>query len=749
MMNLTECPMNKNWSRLAYLVSFMAVVLMSFPQLASPQAAPGTPNKSAQEIPERSAIMKAVSEEVLLDLVARDRHGKPVRDLAPDQIQVFEDGVQQQITSFRFVGGEAPELTAPPSGKPGGAESEVAMGQLNLVSMVFERLGEEGRIHAHEAALAFLKSELRPNVYIAIFTNDKALFVLQQFTNNRQLLEQAVDTATKATSSQMAAQSASVVQELEIVSKAAQDAGASADAASTGMSGSGRGAGGAAMGPAMAEAKMAQMTLDMIQRDALLTREQEGRSSLYALISLVKEQRRLPGRKTIIYFSEGLNVTPALQDLLESTISEANRSNVSVYSVDARGLVLEEVSGAQRQNMLGAESSVRINERPDRDTTRVFDRVGGEEAYEIQARANVQDTLADLSRSTGGFLIANTNEMEAGMKRIAEDIRGYYALAYKPSAHEYDNKFHSITVKVLRSGVTMQTRNGYFAAPPLAGSPVLAYEVPMLAALKTSPGVESFDYHAQALHFEYTPDGLECHLVVEVPISDFNLSTDPGTNVFKAHFSVMALVDGSDGNPQRKFSQDYPLQGPLEKMEAFKKGTVIFARNLTLPAGRYTLETVVFDQATRKASVRRSVLMVPPSPQGVRLSSLAVIQRLDPAPASDQGSQDPLRFQNSEIIPNLGEPIQNGLSAGVPLYFIVYPSAQSNDKLQVDLELSRGGRAIASAPVQLPAPDPTGRICYVGTISTAKLQPGRYQIRALARQGATAAEEFAFFSINP
>lgn len=723
--------------------------VLSFPNLVSNGAPSSAQSSATQQSAEHPAVIKALSEEVLLDMVARDRHGKPIRDLTQDQIEVYEDGVKQQINSFRFV--EAQQRVENPTlaGKPAATQSELVLGQINLVSLVFERLGEEGRIHAREAALAFLKSELRPNVYVALFTNDKALFVLQQFTNNRQKLEQAVDMATKATSSQMAAQSASIVEELEIVTKAAADTGAAAGAVTTGMSGSSRGAGAGAVGPAMAEAQMAQMTLDMIQRDTVLTREQEGRSSLYALLSLVKEERRLPGRKTIIYFSQGLNVTPGLMGLLEATISEANRSNVSVYSVDARGLVLAEVSGAQHENMLGAESAVRINSRPDRDNTRVFDRVGGEEQYELQARANVQDTLADLSRSTGGFLIANTNEMAPAMARIAEDIRGYYAVAYRPSSHEYDNKFHHITVKVLRSGVTLQTRDGYMAAPPVAGLPVLAYEVPMLAALKSIPPGESLAFAAQPLHFEYTPDGLQCHLVVKIPLADMSVKADTQKNLLEAHFSVMALVDASDGNPVLKFSQDYPLESPLEKIDALKKATVIFTRDFTLHAGRYTLDTVVFDQDGQKTSVRRSVLMVPPLPQGVRLSSLAIIQRLDPLPASSDTGKDPLRLQNAEIIPNFGEPIQQGASTGVPIYFVVYPTNQGPEKPEVDLEISRGGKVIARAPVQLPAPDSTGAIRYVGTLPVAKFEPGRYQIRAFARQGAAAAEEYAFFSLAP
>jgi VWFA-related protein len=738
--------MQRNWARAFILAGLLvAGVGVSVQRFVAQEPVATGPTSRAQQTPERPANIQAVSEEVMLDMVARDKRGRPIRDLAPDQVEVFEDGVKQQITSFRLVNGEAATVAAPQTGRAATAHPEAVLDEYNLVSLVFERLGTEGRIHAREAAMAFLKSELRRNVYVAVFTNDKTLYVLQQFTNDRQRLEQTVNTATTASANQMAAQSATVIQELQDATEHMEDANQAAGQATAGMSGS-RGAGAGGLGAAMAEAKMAQMTVEMIANAALMARTQEGRTSLYSLLSLVKEQRRLPGRKTIIYFSEGLNVTPALVELFKTTVSAANLSNVSVYCVDARGLVLSAVSGASHDLLLGAEGGSREGAQPGRGNgSWGSDTIGGESQGEILARANVQDTLADLSRSTGGFLVANTNEMGLAMGRIAEDIRSYYEVTYKPSTHEYDNKYHKITVKILRSGIILQTRDGYVAAPLVGGAPVFAYEAPMLVALKSHEIMEKVDYHAQALHFAYTPDGLQCHFVMEVPIADFDFKTDAGKNTSHAHFSVMAVVEDVDGKQLFKFSQDYPLEGPPEKMEVLKKGTIVFARDFHLPTGHYTVETMAFDQDTQKSSVFRSALIVPPPPQGVALSSLSIIRRLDPVPASDQDDADPLRLQNSEIVPNLGEPIHQ--TNGVPIYFVVYPSVQIADKPQAEIELSWGGKVIAVAPVQLPMPDSTGSIRYVATIPAAKFQPGRYQIRAFVRQGTATAEEYAFFSI--
>ena len=99
--------------------------------------------------------------------------------------------------------------------------------------------------------------------------------------------------------------------------------------------------------------------------------------------------------------------------------------------------------------------------------------------------------------STGGFLIANTNDFKPAMARIATDIGSYYEAAYAPVVQEFDGKFRKIEVKVTRPGVTVQSRSGYFALPPGEGSALLPFEMPLLTALTVDPPPHAFDYQAQ------------------------------------------------------------------------------------------------------------------------------------------------------------------------------------------------------------------------------------------------------------
>src|SRR5207248_6157575 len=100
-----------------------------------------------------------------------------------------------------------------------------------------------------------------------------------------------------------------------------------------------------------------------------------------------------------------------------------------------------------------------------------------------------QNTLANLAESTGGSLIANTNDFKGPLRRIEEDVQSYYEIAYAPSIKNYDGSFHTISVKTDSGDLRVQSRSGYFALPPavqaVAGN-LMPFEVPLLTALSSA-----------------------------------------------------------------------------------------------------------------------------------------------------------------------------------------------------------------------------------------------------------------------
>jgi VWFA-related protein len=715
------------------LIAFGGVFTVKAQEAARPSVQTQKPRTSDQ-----GATVRIGSEEVLLDVVARDKRGRPVTDLKADEIEVYEDGVKQQINSFRKV--EKTDLiegAGAPNNTPGATPANAVdpLRQINLVTMVFERLNNEGRRLARDAAVEFLKSELRRNVMVAVFALDQRLQVLQQFTNDGAKLNAAVDRATGGASSQFAGQSEAIQRELENLLRAQSNLEA---------------ASGAGVGQAMVEAKLAEVTTNMLRQTDDAQREQQAASSVFSLISLIRGQQRLAGRKTVLYFSEGLQLTPNLAPVFRNAVGAANRANVSFYAIDARGLQTSRQTDAARESLAAA---ARANEQQLRSRGAqpvTPEQIKAMDNAESSILKNAQQNLASLAESTGGFLVANTNDLRSPMRRVAAELSSYYEISYVPQFREYDGKFRALAVKTSREDVVLQTRSGYFALPPNeGGGPNLqGFEAPMLAALGSPKPPRDFDYRATAMRFASNADGTQYALIIEAPLANLTLSVDQDKKIYRTHFAMMALLKNAGGQVVQKFSQDYPLEGPIDRLEALKRGNVVFVRNFHLAPGRYTLETAAHDREANRISARRAVVVVPAAGQGVSMSSIAVIKRIDPVDPNVKDPDNPLRFEQGKIIPNLGEAIQQKQGSQVSFFFVVYPAPGLNEKPGLSLEFLLDGQQIARATPELSQPNAQGRIAYIASAPTETFKAGRYELRAVVTHGQQAVEEHAFFVIE-
>lgn len=725
------------WLSLGFSAYF--ITGLPFPAQQPPGQAGSTPQPQTQ--------IRTISEAVVLDLVVRDTRGRPVTDLTATEIEVLENGVRQEITSFRMVSkSELPTRTELK------AEDRTIdpLRHINLVTLVFERLGNEARQFSRKAAEDFLQTGLGKNTLVAVFAIDRRLYVLQEFTNDPKLLREAVKQATSG-DTRFYTRSEEVKEKLEEVSTSLeaaqeqmtvlQDRGISSDPqeALRQM---------AAFQTALTQAALARITINALRNVEGLLREQQGHASLDSLRALVREQRGLTGRKTLIFFSEGLQIPPNIVDRFRFVISEANRSNVSVYAVDARGLITTELTSSARSLLQQAADVSRQQMQTTGGAVSRSEVMIGESAEE-SLRLNVQGTLEDLAGGTGGFLIANTNDARPGMRLINEDIRTYYELVYVPQTIKYDGQFRTIAVNVSRPNIRVQTRSGYFALPPNEGSPLLPYELPLLAALNSNPLPRDFEYQARMLHFDHHGDKVDHTLVMEVPLGYFNFSEDKTTNTYRTHFSLMALLKDAEGKVVERFAQDYPLTGPLDKVPALRSGNVIFLRNVALAPGSYVLETVAVDPENSRRSTSRTEFAVEGASRGVKISSLSVIRRADQLKPEEKNTYNPLRYQDVKIVPNLGEAIQAGPDAQLGLHCVIYASPQIAEKPHLTLTLLREGQIIARGSPELPPPEEGGRIPFVATLPIGTFMPGNYEVRATVRQGPSAAEEKAFFTLSP
>ena len=108
-------------------------------------------------------------------------------------------------------------------------------------------------------------------------------------------------------------------------------------------------------------APAAALALRNLEGYEQMQRDQEGNATAFCLLHIAASLRSLPGRKAVIFFSEGLVLPPNVQRVFQSVVNEANRSNVSFYSVDVAGLRTESKTSETRKE-INSRSEVRMSQ---------------------------------------------------------------------------------------------------------------------------------------------------------------------------------------------------------------------------------------------------------------------------------------------------------------------------------------------------------------------------------------------------
>jgi len=159
------------------------------------------------------------------------------------------------------------------------------------------------------------------------------------------------------------------------------------------------------------------------------------------------------------------------------------------------------------------------------------------------------------------------------------------------------------------------------------------------------------------------------------------------------------------------------------------------------------LEIALQDRSSGASSVTRTPFDVPPAGTGLALGSVTVVKGASPA-ATVAPARDPLRVGAVSLVPGLGEPIEPGASAEVPVYVAVYPGRPA-DPVELTVALGHDGQEVARTTPVLPAADAEGRVAWIGSLPAGRLAAGAYEVVVTAKQGGASAEERARFEIAP
>ncbi len=520
---------------------------------ATAGAGVGAQQPPAQTATEPQVTFKVEINYVEVDAAVFDRQGGFVRDLKRDDFEVVEDGVPQDITAFTQVNIPIERAEPAPLQAATIIEPDVISnarpfeGRVYVIILDDKHTAALRSAQTKKAAEQFIGRYMADNDLAAVITTSGQGGGTQEFTSNKRLLLRAVD---KFIGQKLRSETEERLEEYQ-----------------------------------RQRAVPTQQEISRINAPLDMQRGYNARVALETLARISEWVGSIRGRrKAIVFFSEGIDYNiydfnkreaTTVQEKMREVFASATRSNVSIYSIDPRGLT-----------MLGDESIQVAGGFPENPQLNL-----SLQSFNDSLRLS-QDSLRSLSEETGGFAAVNRNDFGDAFSRVVKDSSAYYVLGYYPKNDRRDGRFRKIEVTVKRPGVEVRSRRGYTAPRGKAPAPP---KVP--AGDKTSPQVRealdsplplsSLTLSVFAAPFKGTAPNTAVAVTVEAAGNDFGFDQKDGKLLTDVEVSTIAIDQQGKIRGGDRSVVNFALKP--ENRERFAQTGVRVSTRLQLPPGRYQL----------------------------------------------------------------------------------------------------------------------------------------------------------------
>jgi VWFA-related protein len=564
----------------------------TFSILASAVAAAQTPTPTPD-----GDVVRITTSLIRLDVTVTDGKGKIITDLRSDEIEVYENGEKQKITGLKFVSAAPRKEPVKEAAKDGVPlpRTELKSEQVRrTVALVVDdlTLSFESAYQTRRALKKFVDEQMEDGDLVAIIRTGAGIGALQQFTSDKRLLYAAIE---KVRWNPMGNGGISAFAPLQSVLPTDPDA---------------------------PEPEAGERTAEGIQREFDDFRQDYfATGTLGAIEYVVRGMGELPGRKSVVLFSDGFELSNVnAEGFVENSgaiepirrlIEQANRASVVIYAMDPRGLVYTGLTAA------------------DNTAGRTMQQVESEMSGRRTQLSETQNSLRYISRETGGFALVNNNDLSGGVRRVLED-QSYYLVSYEPDGETFDpakRKFNKIDVKVLRDGAKARYRSGFFNVvdrerPGLTSPSTLGQ---LEYALVSPFSVSGITVRLNALFGNDSKSVSYVRSLLHVNASELKF-TDEADGQKKAVFEVLAMSFGDNGNPVDQLGKSYTL---TVKPEAYRRimaeGFVYHFMFPVKKAGPYQYRVAIRDMQSGKLGSASQFIDVPDlKKKKLTLSSLVI-----------------------------------------------------------------------------------------------------------------------------
>jgi len=651
---------------------------------------PVTPIAAAQDASaaqQDNYVFKANAELVLTNVVVRDaKTGEFVRGLKQSDFTVSENGKAQQISSFDFqtVDMATPVKEATISGLavgvngPGTKAAVVAkpedLRNHRLIVMFFDltSMQPEDLDRCVKAARDFLTNKMQPADLVALVSLDQTLKVDRDFTSDKAVLANEVG-IYNGTEGQGFAQGATAnTNQVEDTTGYTPD-----------------------------ESEYNDLNTDR---------------ELFALRAISKSLEKITEKKSLLYFSGGISRDGIEnQASLRAAINSAVRANLSIYSVDTRGL--------QAISPLGDAST---------GSTRGSGAFNGAAlTNNMNANFATQEVMATLSSDTGGKAFFDSNDFAPAFAQVQRDTSAYYAIGFHSTNPARDGKYRKLTIKINRPGMKLEYRPGYYAPADFKHSGREDRERELDEQLTSDLPATDVAVYLDAMYFRLDENRFFVPVSLIVPGSQIPFVK--GGDKDKATLDIIGEVIDEVKRPIGNARESVKLN--LDPALQTRQKNIEYTTSFNLPPGKYHLKFVVREnQAGRMGSFEADITLPDMKKQPLKMSSIVLASLRQPSKKSS-----PLIRRGEEYVPNISHVFRQDQHLYL-LYEVYAPTrekpAEGQSKgtkaginLLSSLQLIQGATKVYETPlVQAKAVNVEGRdaVAVELDVPLAGLKPGSY-----------------------
>jgi VWFA-related protein len=670
-----------------------------------------------------SAQFTAETRLVIVNLSAKDKSGKPIMNLKKDDVEVFEDGVRQEIKVFELqkLDGEAlPAISEPSSSKSRTIEEKAAKPKVEakayvepaknsvikyqdrrLLCLLFDMTSMQPpeQLRAQEAAIKFLETQMTTNDLVEIMTFNSNIKVVEEFTADRERLITSLKKLTVGQGSDFADLATTTADE-------GDDSGS--------------------------------FTADDTEFNIFNTDRK-----LSALEDASRKLGAFPEKKALIYFSSGVGKTGVEnQSQIKATTNAAVRANVAIYSIDARGLVANPPGGDASQA-----------------SSRGTGMITGTKQASIKANfQNSQETLTTISEDTGGKAMLDTNDLTMGIQQAQDDINSYYIIGYSPKNAADDGKMRRIEVKLINKTVyaKLDFRKAYYANKQFKNFNSGDKERQLEEALTLGDPVSELPLALEVDYFRVGKDRYSYPISVKIPGSAIGLQKKGAKQT--ADFDFIGQVRDASGKLLTGVRDNITVKlGEGDAAAIGHKNIQYDTVPMPLPPGTYSLRFLARENQSGKMGTFETKFTIPDlnAEKTLRMSSVIWSNQREAVTAAVGAADNnkkvlavhPLVQGGQKILPSITKVFRKDQTMYV--FFEVYDPGMDPDRkipsLTAEIELISGGRRVfTSAPVRQSklADKRPGVAQFSFQIPLAKIAPGQYisQVNVIDETG----HKFAF-----